>query len=224
MYDSVQLEFRAFSERFEGYVPYMYLDIKGLVTVGVGNLIDPVELATVLPFRFKSRPGIATPGALASQEKIAAEWQLLKSNPNLAQKGFRACDPLTELDIPDDALNDLIVKRLAGSESFLKRQAQFSAFDNWPADAQLALLSMAWAMGPAGPGRFPLFSAACENLDFNFAAQECQMNEVGNPGLIPRNLANRTLLSNAAVVLAQGLDPSALYYPADLAASDATST
>ena len=55
----------------------------------------------------------------------------------------------------------------------------------------------------------------------NAAALECKMNEVGNPGLIPRNRANRILLSNAAVVLAQGLEPSTLFYPRDLTASKA---
>ena len=210
MHDSVQTQFRAFNEPFEGCIPYMYLDIKGLVTVGVGNLIDPVELATALPFCFKNRPGIDTPGAPASQEQITAEWQKLKSNSSLAQKGARACDPVTELALLDDALDDLIAKRLALNESFLKRQEPFKVFDDWPADAQMALLSMAWAMGPAGPLNFHRFCAACEKLDFNGAALECKMNEVGNPGLIPRNRANRTFLTNAGAVSAQGLEPSVL--------------
>jgi hypothetical protein len=220
MYDSVQVQFRSFSEPLEGYVPYMYLDIKGLVTVGLGNLIDPVELATILPFRFKSRPGIATPGAAASRAQIAAEWRHLKSNISLARKGHRASDAATQLELPDDALDDLILRRLEGNESFLKRQEPFSRFDEWPADAQMALLSMAWAMGPAGPLGFHHFCAACENLDFNRAAADSKMSEVGNPGLIPRNAANKTLLRNAAVVVAQRLDPSVLYYPRDLTASE----
>ena len=61
---------------------------------------------------------------------------------------------------------------------------------------------MAWAMGPAGPGAFPTFRAACQKLDFKTAAAECKMNEAGNPGLVPRNQANVTLFSNAAIVLA----------------------
>src|SRR5262245_21515198 len=128
MFDSVRARFRAFNEPFEGCIPYMYLDIKGLVTVGVGNLIDPVELATALPFRFKSRSGIALPGAAASAAQIEAEWQKLKSNSGLALKGARACDPVTELELPDDALNDLIAKRLAQNETFLARQEPFKAF------------------------------------------------------------------------------------------------
>ena len=36
MHSSVQAIFPEFSKRFEGYVHWMYLDIKGLVTTGVG--------------------------------------------------------------------------------------------------------------------------------------------------------------------------------------------
>ncbi|MGO9893202.1 MAG: hypothetical protein ACLPX8_03180, partial [Bryobacteraceae bacterium] len=114
--------------------------------------------------------------------------------------------------------------RLAANESFLKRQQWFQDFDTWPADAQLGLLSMAWAMGPGGPGQFPHFSSACKSLDFNAAAAECKMNEAGNPGLIPRNQANFTLFSNAAIVLAGeaqgGLQSSSLYYPRVLTTAD----
>jgi hypothetical protein len=210
MFPSVQSTFRAFNTQFEGCIPSMYLDIDGLVTVAVGNLVDPVELAQALPFRCKN-------GSLATQAEIAAEWQTLKSDPELANRGYQACELITQLELSDDSITSLILERLTSNESFLKRQPWFRNFDTWPADAQLGLLSMAWAMGPAGPGEFPLFRAACQKLDFNAAAAECRMDETGNPGLIRRNLANFTLFSNAAIVLAgestgrfQGCE---LYYP-----------
>ena len=60
------------------------------------------------------------------------------------------------------------------------------------------------------------------------AAAECKMNEVGNPGLIPRNQANLTLFSNAGTVLAgeaQGIfQRTNLYYPRVLSASDIASS
>ena len=220
MWPSVQSAFRVFSAPFEGTIPYMYLDIKGLVTVAVGNLVDPVDLAQALPFCFKNKPGIGAPGSPATADQIAAEWQMLKNNPNLAREGYKACEPITQLELSDDSINSLILDRLARNEGFLKRQQWFQDFDTWPADAQLGLLSMAWAMGPAGPQGFPHFRAACQSKDFNTAASECRMDEEGNPGLIPRNRANFTLFSNAAVVLsgeAQGsFERSVLYYPQDL--------
>jgi GH24 family phage-related lysozyme (muramidase) len=226
MYPAVQSSFLAFSTKFEGRVPYMYLDVKGLVTVGVGNLVDPVEAAQTLPFRFKNKPGITAPGSPATADQIAEEWQILKNDTGLAAKGYLACEPLTQLELSDDAMNSLILDRLTRNESFLKRQQWFQDFDTWPADAQLGLLSMAWAMGPAGPGAFPSFRMACKNLDFTTAAAQCKMNEAGNPGLVPRNQANVTLFSNAAIVLAgeaQGSFQRAnVYYPRTLSSANMT--
>jgi GH24 family phage-related lysozyme (muramidase) len=224
MFAAVQSGFPAFSARFEGRVPYMYLDVLGLVTVGVGNLADPVATAQALPFQFKNRPGIAAPGSPATRDQIAAEWQRLKSDPTLKTRGHLACEPITELELSDDAIDSVILDRLAKNETFLKSQQWFPSFDTWPADAQLGLLSMAWAMGPAGPGAFPNFRAACQRFDFTGAATECKMNEAGNPGLIPRNQANVTLFNNAAMVLAQEnqgrIQRQNLYYPTTLTAAE----
>lgn len=213
MHLSVQTQFRRFNEPFEGVVAHMYLDIKGLVTVGVGNLIDPVDCATPLPFRFKNKPTIVTPGEPASKAQIAAEWHRLKNNRPLAQAGHCACEPVTSLELDEHTLNSLIEQRLADNENWLRRQPAFQQFDLWPADAQLGLLSMAWALGPAGALKFHKFCASCEKLDFVAAASQCRMNEAGNPGVIPRNRANTALFSNAAVVLTGGLEASTLYYP-----------
>ena len=222
MFPAVQSGFPTFSTKFEGRVPYMYLDVLGLVTVGVGNLVDPVLAAQALPFRFKNRPGIAAPGSAATADQIAAEWQALKNDPSLKTRGYKACEPITQLELSDDAIDSLIIDRLTKNESFLKRQPWFQDFDIWPADAQLGLLSMAWAMGPAGPGNFPSFRAACQRLDFNTAAAQCKMNEAGNPGVVPRNQANITLFSNAAIVVASaaqgGLQRANLHYPQVLTA------
>ncbi len=224
MFAAVQSSFPAFSAKFEGRVPYMYLDVLGLVTVGVGNLVDPVATAQALPFRFKNQPGIAAPASPATRDQIAAEWQRLKNDPTLKTSGHLACEPITQLELSDDAIDALILDRVTKNEAFLKGQQWFQDFDNWPADAQLGLLSMAWAMGPAGPGGFPNFRGACLKLDFSGAAAECKMNEAGNPGLIPRNQANITLFNNAAMVLAQGnqgrFQRQILYYPATLSAAE----
>lgn len=188
----------------------MYLDIKGLVTAGVGNLIDPVELAQALPFQLKNAPR-----SLATAEQIATEWQRLKDDPALARAGHLACAPLTQLELGDGAIDSLVARRLADNEAYLKRQEWFQQFDTWPADAQLGLLGMAWAMGPRGPGEFPRFRAACLGLDFTTAAAECRMDDEANPGLAARNQADIALFLNAAHVLenSAAFDPSVLHYP-----------
>jgi GH24 family phage-related lysozyme (muramidase) len=222
MFPSVQAAFRAFNAAFEGTIPFMYLDVKGMVTVGVGNLIDSVEEAQALPFCFKNAPGMEAAGSPATADQIAEEWRTLKNNPNLAVEGHLACEPITKLELSDAAIERLILDRLTRNENILRGRTWFQDFDRWPADAQLGLLSMAWAMGPGGPCEFPRFRAACRAQDFKTAASECRMNEAGNPGLAPRNKANFTLFSNAGVVAGGetgGFRRAVLYYPRDLSGS-----
>ncbi len=218
MYQSVQNAFMAFSTQFEGKVNFMYLDIKGLVTIGIGNLIDPVDLALNLPFVHKAD------GSPASQDEIRAEWNTLKSQPNLAQQGYQACAPLTNLMLTDDSIAQLVTAKMNQFATTLKQTSEFSTMDSWPADAQLGLLSMAWAMGPAFGPSWPHFRAACTASDWASAAANCQMNEAGNPGLKPRNAADVLLFNNAVVVQANGLDFSVLYWPSSAQAPAPAST
>ena len=217
MQASVKLRFRGFNEPFEGAIPYMYLDIKGLVTVGVGNLVDPVSEAKSLPFQWKNNPSLAKHGQMAAPDEIDEEWQRLKKDTSLAKKGHLACEKITNLELTNAAVDDLIATRLTQNETFLKKQLAFKDFDAWPADAQMGLLSMAWAMGPGGPVKFMMFCAACKDQTFDGAADNCKMNETGNPGIIPRNQANKQLFKNAAAVIAGeagGVYQRAiLYYP-----------
>jgi GH24 family phage-related lysozyme (muramidase) len=206
MHVSVKDRFKAFNEPLEGVVRYMYLDVKGLITIGVGNLIDPLSTALGLPFRYKYKPGIKNAGQLASKADIEAEWKLIKGKQDLAQRGHRACEPLTKLELDDAAINTLINNRLLQNERFLKGQKVFKNFDQWPADAQLGLLSMAWAMGPGFSATWHRFSVACEKMDFDGAAENCRISEAGNPGVVPRNKANKHLFQNAAAVVAGEAD------------------
>jgi len=214
MYDSVRAAFRGFNEPFEGVVHWMYLDVRGLVTIGVGNLIDPVEAALALPFRSSTAPD-----AVATSAQISDEWRRIKGDPTLALKGYKACEGITQLRLDDAAVNALIGSRLLQNEANLRERPAFAAFESWPADAQLGLLSMAWALGAGGLSTFARFSAACEKQDFSGAASECTINDQGNAGVAPRNQANRILFSNAAAVrLTPGYDPTHLYYPQKLSA------
>ena len=54
MYASVRSNFISFTTPLEGSIAYMYLDVKEYLTIGIGNLIDPVALALPLPFVHKS--------------------------------------------------------------------------------------------------------------------------------------------------------------------------
>lgn len=205
MHDSVSAIFPEFSRRFEGYVHFMYLDIKGLVTTGIGNLIDTEASVRGLPFTDKAS------GARATPEQIAAEWRKIKHMPELAQKGHKACEPITQLRLKDDAIAALVRRRLAGNEVLIKKT--FKDWEQWSADAQLAVLSVAWAVGAGFAPKWPKFTAACRAGDWAAAAEHCKLKEAGNPGVIPRNQANVLLLGNARQVAIQKLDKSRLFYP-----------
>ena len=130
---------------------------------------------------------------------------------------------LAQIDV--DALD---FARVDSDERTLKARSPFASFDLWCADAQLGLLSMAWAMGPEF--LFPHFRSAAASQDWMVAAGkpgnatddfltpnpyrgQAWMRDVSNPGLRKRNLANKVLFQNAARVLEENLDLNTLYYP-----------
>lgn len=212
MRDVVLKVWHAFSAPMEGEVNHFYADVKGLITIGVGNLVDPVAAAVHLPMR---RPD----GTLAGRDEIIADWARVKNDPDAARLGHRRAAVLTRLHIDRVDLQALVETKLRTNDAVLANR--FKQWEEWPADAQLATHSMAWACGPYFPRSWPLLSQALDAQDWQAASNNCRMNETGNPGLKPRNLINRMLYRNAAIVVASdftepGLDPAALYWPRDL--------
>ena len=72
MQDSVRAAWCDFNRSLEGWISWMYLDVLGLVTTGMGNLIDPMSTALGLPW-------VDETGTQGSQNDIAAEWRAVKS-------------------------------------------------------------------------------------------------------------------------------------------------
>lgn len=208
MKPSVRAAFYAFNAPLEGVVSWFYADVKGLITIGVGNLVDPIETALALPM-YRLDKVRATP------DEIRADWNAVKSNPHAAKLGHKYAERLTRLRMRDEDIETLVLRKLDSNVAVLRQG--FPEWDSYPADAQMAMCSLAWACGPAwwqpGPRRFPRLAAACRARDWLTAEKECHMNEAGNPGLIPRNVRNKALFRNAAKVDAEGLDPARLYWP-----------
>lgn len=207
MHDSVRAAWRLWNTPFEGVVYWMYLDTHNppLVTTGMGNMIDPVELALGLPWQWGAS------GAFASTDSIATEWRAVKADATLSQRGARAAEAGTLLRLPDAAVDALIGQKLDQFEMELKLHPAFAAFETWPADAQLALLSMAWAMGPGFGGGWPHFTASCAALDFETASMQCGMG--GSPPPAARNRATARAFEWAAQVVSTKADPSVLLTP-----------
>jgi hypothetical protein len=204
---SVRDFFPEFSAPLEGRLPYLYQDVKGLVTTGVGNLVDSPEEAAALPFVHKDT------GTPATRAEIVAEWHRIKDAPDLAKKGHLAAKAIHTLELPDAAIDELVRKRFDVNEARLS--AFFPGWADWPADARLGAHSIAWT-GSFFPTRWPGFNTAANAGRWEDAAAQSHLREDGNPGLAPRNRANLRLFRNAAAVVGRGLDRSLIYYPAAL--------
>ncbi len=207
--------FVAFTEGFEGSVPWMYLDVKGLVTTGIGNLIDPLPYAIHLPFQTWDHRD-------ATMAEITIQWNFIKATTWLAKAGYKAVAPLLGqnlLHLAPEAIASLVQKKKEQNEYVL--MSRFRDFLTWPVAAQLAIHSMAWACGPHF--RFPMMAAYLKASQFENAAKECHMDETGNPGLIPRNIANKKLLREADMVQQYQLDPEVLHYPYGVPTSNSAS-
>lgn len=202
MRPAVRANFVAFTEPLEGSCSYLYADVLGLVTTGIGNLVDPVMYALDLPWK---RPD----GSRASRDEIALAWHTVKDDPHAARLGHRYAARLTTLRLAPEDVSALVLGKLDANDAALRKR--FPEWEQWPADSQLATHSMAWACGPNF--RFPRLEAALRARDFLLAAEECHMRTDGNPGIVPRNTANRILYRNAAL----SRDPELLYWPRDLA-------
>lgn len=204
MWPSVRAAWASFSEPLEGRVLHMYLDVKGLVTCGVGNLIDPIGEALKLPWKYRD-------GTVATRVAVASAWQRLKNRPDLARRNVRHALELTQLALSDADVDALVDRKLDENEQFIKKT--LSHFGDMPADAQLGIMSMAWAVGPGFTRKFPAFTRAAIAGDWAEACKERKIVEVGNPGIVPRNAANGLCFANAATVIEHDMPRETLHWP-----------
>ena len=211
MHPSVLAAWINFNTPLEGLVRSLYADVLGLVTTGMGNLVDPVGAALVLPWK---RPD----GSPATQAQIAAAWNAVKNDPRCAKLGWVYAQSLPGNDIRlDDAdVAALVYSKLKANDRLMA--ARFADWESRPADAQMAAHSMAWAMGPSFWPKFPRFTALFTAGDYGRIETDAKGNPIvrGAAGecaispphgtIIVRNAHNKQMLLNAAKVAA---DPSA---------------
>lgn len=159
MHDAIPTVWIDYNQDLEGIVTTMYADVLGLVSIGMGNLIDPIELAVTLPFHL---PG----GIPATTAEIRRAWKAVKDDPNCRVRGWKYAAelPLNNVRLYMADVEKLVEEKLRQNDRFL-----LSRFPDWearPADAQLAVHSMAWAMGPAFFRKFPRFTLAFGRGDY----------------------------------------------------------
>lgn len=189
MKQSVREVFVEFSTKFDQCVPWMHLDREGMVRAGIGCLVDPIDLAFGLPWVSKDD------GHKAELNEISSDWVRVKKNRLLAHQGPARARFVTSLELTKEGVEKLTFGRLDVLEAFIL--LTFPSFGSYPADAQLAILSMVWTLGSVSQLK-PSFAKAVLEEAWTVAAEECFLSETNMPERKPRNWANRKLLATAA--------------------------
>lgn len=200
--DAVRTAWADFGAQFDVRTPHMHLDVRGMVVTGLGNLVDataepfgvPTTNEQVRSHRMAASLGWqhGVHGPVATEAEVRAEWDAVKQRTDLAGSDPERFADFTDLRLTDTAIDHLIEVRLDGFADYLSRRPPFFGFAEWPAEAQTALLSMAWVVGPAF--RLPRFEVCAAGQDWRGMAAECRLQpESGSIGR--RNDANQGLFS-----------------------------
>lgn len=178
-------------EEFEGSIPWMYRDTKGNVTVGVGLMLPEADAAVRLPFE--------RAGAPCSQDAIRAEFNrvdaLRMGRPALFYRSPESPE------LPKHEIDSLLLRVLTGFENEV--QQGLAGYPTYPEPVKVALLDMAYNLGPAGLlTGYPKMLKALRSGNWTAAAANCERHGIG----AARNAWTRTmLLSNVlGAVKAEG--------------------
>lgn len=199
---SVTVAWPAMCRLYEGVTRYMYADTKGLVTTGVGFLIDSASAAQALPWKTKA-------GALATAGQVTTEWKRVKGKTSWTKySGLNAVWKDSAVLFLDLSVVD--AKLLETTQKFWARlRTAIPLLDSFPADSQLALMDLAWQNGPG----FLDVGSVWTGTRAAVLAQDWAKAAGHVPGDVnsPRAIARRRLFSNAAAVVRLGLDPDVLW-------------
>ena len=161
MHPSVGPALFPFFREFEGLRQQMYVDGRGLVTIGLGFMIEPVEVAVGLGLHNWYRlAGCSTP---ITRDTLAAEIAAVKSQDPSYQRQF---------GLRSEAMGPLCISEAHRREGFLVQL--FPEFNTYPADAQMGIICVSWLRSSmAGMmNEFPAFVACCQARDFRGAGPE----------------------------------------------------
>jgi GH24 family phage-related lysozyme (muramidase) len=150
-------------EIFEGTVPWMYLDTKGFVTVGVGEMLANAPKAQTLAF-------VDSAGQPSTQDAIHAEFNRVSSLLPAKTAGFYRLP--TSPVLPHAAIDTLLMNHLNLFDGQLA--GRFPAYASFPDPAKLGLLDMIYNLGAAKLfGTFSHFMSSVDNQDWLGAAANC---------------------------------------------------
>src|SRR5580704_1268437 len=153
-------------EGFEGIVPWMYLDTKGFVTVGVGEMLANASRAQSLGFVDADSQPVAPAVILADYERVSAL-------PRAKLPAFYRAPGSPVLPYPE--IDSLLRQHLTYFDEQLSQR--FAAYPNFPDPAKLGLLDMIFNLGVIGLFKgFPTLIEHVQKRDWENAATQCHRN------------------------------------------------
>lgn len=168
----------------EGCIRHMYLDTRGNVTIGVGQLVRNTEDAEQLHLICRETQQQAT------AEQVSNEFdRMSQQEPGKIAVSYKT---VTKLEMTHQGVDELLDQRI---DEFTKGiKTKLSDFDSYPEPAQEALLDMAFNLGVAGLNRkFPTMMGAAARKDWQTCAAECSRRGISDH----RNQATQALFQAA---------------------------
>ncbi|MCE9688131.1 hypothetical protein LZP73_18300 [Shewanella sp. AS16] len=140
----------------------MYLDSKGLVTVGVGHLLKDSASAQMLNFK-------TCTNLPASKDEVRADYEAVKKQP--ANRLVAFYKQQVKLKLADADINSLTDKHIDSFEGELRRI--FPDFPTYPAEVKLALFDIIFNVGMTDLNNmWPGLKQAVKTKDWTTAAKE----------------------------------------------------
>ena len=180
-------------EIFEGIVPWMYLDTRGFVTVGVGEMLGSAARAQTLAFLDPS-------GQPSTEDAVLDEFNRVSSlAPGKIAAFYRS--PASPV-LPQATIDVLLMNHLNSFDEQLA--GRFPAYASFPDTAKLGLLDMIYNLGASGLfSGFPGFMASVDRQDWLGAAANCHRDGPSQA----RNDWTRQQFLAAAGSYGSGLEP-----------------
>jgi len=150
---------------WEGSIPWMYLDSRGNVTVGCGQLLSNPADACALPFQSAAGSGAAT------ETDVTADFRRVKAMTPDQEAGFYHADTSPILSVTEMAW----MLRTIVSSNDASLQEAFAGWRTFPDSAKVALLDMEYNIGEGELLRgYPKMDAAIKAQDWRTAAAQCK--------------------------------------------------
>jgi GH24 family phage-related lysozyme (muramidase) len=151
---------------FETAVPWMYLDTRGLVTAGIGQMLPNVVSAQALAF-------LLPDGTAATPDAISADFQRVQAIA--PAQDFHSYRCATSPILAAATMTAMLTTVITANDVILR--GRLTDYDGFPTPAKLALLDMIYNLGEAKLFReYPLLLAAVDAHHWLTASQQCYRN------------------------------------------------